>query len=239
MSSERQIEANRINAQKSHGPVTEAGRARSALNSRRHGLLAETVVLEGESSERFTDLLTALNEEFDPQSTTESALIENMATARWREMRLWSIEKAGLEREMVNHAEGTPATRAAQAFRTLCDQTNVLELLNRYDSRFDRHREHRTRCSALAEVHTWHQGLRRGEDLEVFTERRSVAQYVTKCGMGRMDAEQVWHCGTNLADRFERKWVSLISLVVDDQHRQIGESVDRFEVQNDLFRRAV
>jgi hypothetical protein len=136
--SERQLEANRINASKSRGPVTPEGRAKSALNSLRHGLLADTVVLEGESVERFTSLLTALNEEFDPQSATESALIENMATARWREMRLWSIEKSGLEREMGNQTEGSPANRAAKAFRTLCDQTNVLELLNRYESRFDR-----------------------------------------------------------------------------------------------------
>ncbi len=38
MASQRQIEANRRNAQKSTGPKTQAGKARSRLNARKHGL---------------------------------------------------------------------------------------------------------------------------------------------------------------------------------------------------------
>ena len=38
MSSEKQIEANRRNAQKSKGPRTTAGKARASRNSRKHAL---------------------------------------------------------------------------------------------------------------------------------------------------------------------------------------------------------
>ena len=44
MTSFRQIEANRRNALRSTGPITEAGKHRSRRNAVRHGLCAETVV---------------------------------------------------------------------------------------------------------------------------------------------------------------------------------------------------
>ena len=44
MTSLRQIEANRRNAVKSTGPITEQGKHRSRQNAVRHGLCAETVV---------------------------------------------------------------------------------------------------------------------------------------------------------------------------------------------------
>jgi hypothetical protein len=44
MSTFRQIEANRRNARKSTGPVTDEGRQQSRCNAVRHGLTAETVI---------------------------------------------------------------------------------------------------------------------------------------------------------------------------------------------------
>ncbi len=41
--SEKKLEANRRNAQKSTGPVTEAGKHRSSMNAVQHGLLARAV----------------------------------------------------------------------------------------------------------------------------------------------------------------------------------------------------
>jgi hypothetical protein len=53
MATEKQIEANRRNAEKSTGPRTKAGKARSRLNARRHGLAS---TLEGETRGTMLDL---------------------------------------------------------------------------------------------------------------------------------------------------------------------------------------
>jgi hypothetical protein len=114
-------------------------------------MLSSTIVLKGESTDRFLGLLAALFEEFQPQTPFEESLIENMAAARWRQMRIWGLEKASMENEMRRQSEMShstssdadedsehAATRAAIAFRTLSDDSRSLELINRYESRYDR-----------------------------------------------------------------------------------------------------
>jgi len=100
MSSERRILASRANGAKSRGPITPEGKLASSRNSLRHGILSKTIVLEDESSETFVDLLASYQQEHQPQTPTEEALIENMAVARWRQMRLWNMETAGLDLEI-------------------------------------------------------------------------------------------------------------------------------------------
>lgn len=48
MLSPLQYAANRLNAEKSHGPTSAEGRARSSMNALRHGLTARVVVLPSE-----------------------------------------------------------------------------------------------------------------------------------------------------------------------------------------------
>ncbi len=140
MSSNRRIQSSRANGAKSRGPVTPEGKRKSAANSVRHGLLTNLVVLDDEKPETFSDILTALTAEFVPQTEAERLMVENMAVARWRQMRVWAIERATLQSEIEKHDDTVvpPATRAALAFRALADQSRTLDLLNRYESRFDR-----------------------------------------------------------------------------------------------------
>jgi hypothetical protein len=176
VSSKFRIAASRANGAKSRGPVTDAGKRIAALNSihstgpvtpegkviasqnaTRHGLLADSLVLDGESEARFCSLLASLERELDPGSSLEDDQIAIMAVAQWRRMRLWSLEKASYieetrRRRAANQAAGqaagqaddpacdgeTPITHLARTFRTLADESNVLHLLNRYETRFSR-----------------------------------------------------------------------------------------------------
>jgi hypothetical protein len=151
MRTERQKEAARVNGAKSRGPVTPEGKL-SSRNAMTHGLLSATILLKCESEERFNALLADLHAELQPQTAVETTLVENMAVARWHQMRIWGMEKALMEHEMRTHAEPRDsqedagddiigednATRCALAFRTLSDDSRTLELINRYESRYDR-----------------------------------------------------------------------------------------------------
>ena len=141
MSTELQQHASRTNGAKSRGPITEAGRQASSQNSLAHGFNSKRVVLPGESQEEFDELLASYLDEHQPETSTERTLIENMAIARWRQQRVWILETAGLTSEMRHprYIEGEdPGTRAFVAFRSLTDDSRTLELLNRYEARFER-----------------------------------------------------------------------------------------------------
>jgi hypothetical protein len=140
--------ASAANSAKSTGPLTPEGKARSAQNALRHGILAESIVLDDESVDNFRAILAALQEELQPAPGIESRFIETMALAEWRRLRLLCLEKDQLTIEIrrqqaLSGLNGEPAADAtALAFRALADQSRVHELLNRYEARFDRQYEH-------------------------------------------------------------------------------------------------
>lgn len=95
-----QIEAARRNGAKSRGPLSPQTRARSAQNARKHGLCAKTLLGPGESAERLQDLFDDLYEEFQPQTTSEYLLLEDLVAAAWRKLRARGFEQAFLADEV-------------------------------------------------------------------------------------------------------------------------------------------
>jgi hypothetical protein len=140
MATQNQIRANRANALSSTGPRTLEGKQASSRNSTRHGVLSQTVVLEGESEDRFQDLLADFATQLKPRSAAEAAVLETMAIARWKQMRIWGVQKAGFDLEMaqLNSPCNIPATRAYMVFKKLADNSRVLDLQHRYETGYDR-----------------------------------------------------------------------------------------------------
>jgi hypothetical protein len=92
MATEKQIQANRRNAQKSTGPKTPEGRAAVRLNGVKHGLTASALTLPDESAAEFEALLDSMQAEHQPTTPTEVALVRRIAMATWRLTRLYHIE---------------------------------------------------------------------------------------------------------------------------------------------------
>jgi hypothetical protein len=95
MSSSKQFEANRANARKSTGPRSQGGKARSRLNSRKHGLTRSLFV--GECADDFDRLRAELMEEYDSRSTLECELVGRLAGILWRLRRVPFFEAAILD----------------------------------------------------------------------------------------------------------------------------------------------
>jgi hypothetical protein len=92
MTSFRQIEANRRNAQLSTGPVTEEGKKQSRQNAVRHGLTAETVIDALEDAEDYAAFELAVTADYDAQSAVERELVLRLASLLWRLRRATAIE---------------------------------------------------------------------------------------------------------------------------------------------------
>jgi hypothetical protein len=84
MTSFRQIEANRRNARRSTGPITEEGKQRSRCNAIRHGLTAETVIGALEDAEDYKAFEAGVAAGFDAETAVERELVLRLATLLWR-----------------------------------------------------------------------------------------------------------------------------------------------------------
>jgi hypothetical protein len=86
------LEANRANAQKSTGPRTDEGKARSSRNALKHGLSSRDLVIRPEEREEFNDWLADYRAELDPQGPLEEALFNQIVYADWNLARVRRLE---------------------------------------------------------------------------------------------------------------------------------------------------
>jgi hypothetical protein len=138
---------NKDESTKKHGggPKTPEGKARSSMNSLRHGLTGKTVVLPTEDPAQFQELIENYVADFKPETSVETDLVHELAICRWRLQRLWDIEswafeitmqrkRADVEKEFEKPTNGMCT---ALAFMSLADDKS-LSLLIRYETRLTR-----------------------------------------------------------------------------------------------------
>ena len=110
MTSLKQIEANRRNAENSTGPRSKAGKQRSSRNAIRHGLTAETVIEPLEDAEDYSAFEEAIAASFDPETAVERELILRLASLLWRLRRTTSIETALFQIKIGHDSGPLPAS---------------------------------------------------------------------------------------------------------------------------------
>src|SRR5688572_4252976 len=87
MASQPQIDANRRNAQKSTGPITDAGKNTAKWNAMKHGMAAQASLLPHEDANAYDELHQSLLDEHRPGTGVELTLIDTIAAAYWRLLR--------------------------------------------------------------------------------------------------------------------------------------------------------
>ena len=150
-SSQRRLEANRANAQKSTGPRTPQGKAHSSQNATTHGLarlkmnpLAPGCFLSMEDESQFRNLLDEYVDTYNPQHRDELDLLTEAVYAKWRQQRMWLAEAAQMELAIALHErdlqKALPTTDApAHLALGIAKSEQSLKLYLRYDAQLHRH----------------------------------------------------------------------------------------------------
>jgi hypothetical protein len=128
MASEKQIQANRRNAQRSTGPVTAEGKAAVSQNALKHGLRSRGPLVPP-TDEELQPLRDRVIAEWKPQSEDERVVLEQMAVilhqqARFKEMEaMWDSHMLDPEfvsaLDILSRRQAALARNYHQAIRSL------------------------------------------------------------------------------------------------------------------------
>src|SRR5690348_5344782 len=143
MVSEKRIEANRKNAQKSTGPRSIDGRARSSMNALRHGITGQVSIMTAEDRGAHDKFVQELIESLQPEGAVELQFASVIAEDFWRLQRIRAVENdmlalgnfsdaAAID---VDHPEIHASLTRAQTF---LDQSKDFERLTLYEQRINR-----------------------------------------------------------------------------------------------------
>lgn len=143
MASHRQVEANQRNAKLSRGPKTSTGKAVSAKNALKHGLLSRDVTIPGESSYDFKKFSEAMCDRLKPEGELECELVERIILLCWRLKRVPRAEVAILawcRESAVRSPWSTTDHLSTEADRgkTHVSSEGSLAKLSRYETSLER-----------------------------------------------------------------------------------------------------
>jgi len=110
--SQAQINANRLNGQKSTGPRTEEGKAKSSQNAMRHGLRAQELQMDKDVAEDSEEFIREMQECFKPVGLHERNLVARITAQAWRLRRVVSVETGTVNDTLKNY----PSRTLAQVF---------------------------------------------------------------------------------------------------------------------------
>ena len=111
MISVAQLNANRLNAQHSTGPRTEAGKSVSRFNALKYGAEARSLVLPSEDPAELVTLALEYHQQFNPVGPLEDYLVQTIVQADWMRRRYTLVESL-----IVQDRIGNPDYTSLYAF---------------------------------------------------------------------------------------------------------------------------
>lgn len=142
------MQAQHMNAEKSTGPRSDAGKSKSNARKPAPDAPAALCVADlGEAPQDYTRLVSDLNASFLPATPAESMLVQDLAELRWKRRRLGKIEEnmlvrkaEELEQEQLNrHIEAqqevvdlTPEELSVSGLRAARDSSAKFETMSQY-----------------------------------------------------------------------------------------------------------
>jgi hypothetical protein len=133
MATSAQFAANQRNAALSTGPRSPEGKEKVGANAVSHGLAGRHIVLPGEDPAEFDALLEALRAEHNADTPTLNFLVQEMAHAQWKLIRIASIEQQILAAAFSPENESA-SSPLAQLFLKGGSPDDALQQLTRYEA---------------------------------------------------------------------------------------------------------
>jgi hypothetical protein len=122
MATIKQIEANRLNSQKSTGPRSVEGKARSSQNALKSGIDAESLIILGEDRAALEALTQEYVERFHPSTPEQRHFVDILIRDDWQLRRLAKVDAQIWEYELtfpLKRDENAPHGRAYASGSTI------------------------------------------------------------------------------------------------------------------------
>jgi hypothetical protein len=137
MATPAQIHANCLNAQRSSGPRTQAGKAASRFNALIHGIDAKSLTIPGEDPADLEALAREYHRRFQPDGPMEAFFVETLVKSDWDRRRYARIEAQYLRVQFAALDEPTD-TPLGVIFHNDARKGNVLQKLFRRQAAAER-----------------------------------------------------------------------------------------------------
>lgn len=131
MATEKQIIANRKNAQKSTGPRTQSGKDLAKMNAVKHGIMSESLLINKEEGKEDNKLYfqqhNNLIHYFKPQGVMEEVLVEQIAMSLWRKQRVLRFETGCIRKQLDEYSEAYKQNKGATRSKAYSEFEEVEE----------------------------------------------------------------------------------------------------------------
>jgi len=112
--SQKQIDANRRNAQKSTGPKTKEGKAKSAMNSIKYGIYSDKFLIKGEKKEDFDEYSNSFINWLNPNNPVLFDMVSQIIASGWFTKRYMIVESTILNTKLVEEKKESIENKKSQ-----------------------------------------------------------------------------------------------------------------------------